>query len=215
MNAYFTLKDNTKLSIFIWEDFLENQNCRGFTDVCLVDADGHFGEEFETPVYKDEQGVYIIYDGERVYLNNYDYMPYEKLIEKINECIEKKDPWLCYDDDILATFIKESEKVGIVGDMRVFDFIIPALGIGTTSDKEMEVLAIPTEKYYKKYQWHYKFTMEPEDESLKGIVPSQDIYFSDFCSALKRGIYRLVDKRSYKTQANCEVTSPIIIDIPD
>lgn len=198
MNAYFTLKDNTKLNIYVWSDFLENKNWRGFVDVCLVDANGHSGEEFETPVYNDEQGVYIIYNGEKVYLNNYDYLPYEQLMEKIAECVEKKDPWICRNDDILATFMKESEKVGIVGNMMMYDFIIPEFGIGITSDKKMEVLVIPTEKHYKKSEWHYKFTMEPEDESLQGIVASQDIYFSDFCSALKKGIFRLVDKKEYK-----------------
>ena len=198
MNVTYTLKNNKKIGAFLWSDFLCNQNWRRWIDIWKINDDGKkIEKEFELPVHDDENGVFIIYDGEKIYLNNYDYLPYSEVVAKVNECVEKKDAWLISNDSILATFIKETDKIGIVGKANVFDIIIPELGFGTVSDKTVKCLMIPTEKRYKKHDWHYKFTMEVYDDALRDYVANRDIYFMDFCSLLKSGYYRLVDKNEY------------------
>lgn len=208
MYANYTLKDNTKLGIYIWSDFIENKTWREFAEVDVLD-DNYLrttNKHLDLPLHKDGNGIYVVYNGENVYLNDFDYMPYDELMRKIKECIEKKDKWIVFDDQILATFLREFEKVGIVGDMPVFDVIIPSMGIGMISDNEIEILTVLSEKRYKKLDWHYKITLVAEDESLRGIVASRDIYFGDFCDLLKSGIYRLVNKDEYKNNHRIDKT---------
>jgi len=205
MNVMYTLKNNKKIGAYLWSSFLQNKNWRKWIDVWNIDDKGFkTGKEFELPVHDDENGVFIIYEGEKIYLNDYDYLSYSEVVTKVNECVEKKDTWLIYDDDILATFIKETDKIGIVGEAHVFDIIVPTLGFGITSDKTIECLMIPTENRYKKHDWHYKITLESNDETLRNYVASRNIYFRDFCSMLKSGFYRLVDKDEYKSKCLIE-----------
>lgn len=210
MYAFYTLKDNTKLGIFLWSDFMENKLIREFAEVDVLDENYQWTEEqnLMLPLCTDPRGVYVEYNGQNVYLNDFDYIPYEKLMQKIQECIDKDELWLVSNDQILATFLRESDKVGIVGNLPVLDTILPGMRLGMLySGKEMNVLTVLTEKRYKKPDWHYKVTLMAEDESLRGIVVSQNVYFSDLCSLLKSGHYRLVNIDEYKRKNKMDVNS--------
>lgn len=201
MRAKYTLKDGSRISLYMWDDFLEGDDWRGSAEVYKLDKDGRpNGKEVEVPLHKDERGLFINWNGETVYLNKFDCLPYPELVAKLNECVEKKDRWLVDDDDILATFMNETDRVGIVGDFRVFDTLIPCMGIGMTSDKTTETMMVPVEKQHKKKDWHYKIDLEVANKDMLGLVASESMYWSDFCSFLKSGIYRLVDKDEYMAE---------------
>lgn len=204
MNTYYTLENGTRLEVFMWGDFFDNDIWRGSADVTpLYDNKiygGHRGKECKKKLFKDEKGVYIVWDKQKIYLNDFDYEPVEVMSARIAECVEKKDRWLVSDDEILATFMKDTDNVGLIIDMPVYDIICAPLGFGITGDNEQTVLCVPTERQYEKHRWEFKFTAECEREDLRAYIPSRHFYFCDFCSFLKSGNAKLVHKTKFKKE---------------
>lgn len=202
MNTYYTLKNGTRLEVFMWDDFFENDICRGFAEVTpLFDGKiygGKRGKECKKKLFKDDKGIYIVWDNQKIYLNDFDYDPVSVMAKRIAEGVEKNDRWLVSDDEILATFMKDTDNVGIVMDMPAYDMVCASLGFGIVGENEQTVLCVPTEKQYEKGYWHYKFTVECECEALRQYIPCQHFYFSDFCSSLKKGYAKLVVKDEFK-----------------
>ena len=191
MNTYYTVGSDV-ISVFMWEDFLDNEDYRKVAHVRVV-KDGYLSDkEIRKTLFKDEEGLYIFWNRKKVYLNNFDYLPYEKLIEKVEKGIELNDRWYVWDDEIWATFMKEFEKVSIISDMPMYEALIPQMGIGMVGDKTVPVVCRLDEKQYPRNRMSYKLTLACKDDSLRGIVASQSYYFSDFCSMLKSGIFKLV-----------------------
>lgn len=200
MNTYYTLKNGSKICLFMWEDFLENKIWREYAEVYSI-HDGVRSKRYsKKKLFKDEKGIYIVWDSQKVYLNDFDYTPYNELIKKVNQSVEKHDRWYVMEDEIWATFYKESEKVSIVTELPVYDTIIPMMGIGLYSDKTVPVLTKLSFNQYSKKNMHYKITLTPENEKLLGYVASQSYYFSDFCSMLFSGIFTLVEREKYKDE---------------
>ena len=202
MNTYYTLKNGTRLEVFMWDDFFENDIWRGFAEVTqLFDGKiygGKRGRECKKKLFKDDKGIYIVWDSQKVYLNDFDYDTVEVMAKRITECVLKNDRWLVSDDEILATFIKDTDNVGIVMDMPAYDMICASLGFGIVGDNVQTVLCVPTERQYAKKDWHYKFTAECECEVLRQMISSRHFYVSDFCSSLKSGHAKLVVKDEFK-----------------
>lgn len=195
MQATYTLSSGKKISIFLWDDFLENETWRGYAEVRAQKKNGQFGDkEVKKTLQMDpERGLYIVWDKEPVYLNEFDYMSYEELMEKIRESKRTGDRWLVRDDDILATFMMESEKVMVWAPMPVYSMRTP-FGFSLCGDEELEIpCELSTERYAKK-DWHYKITLKAVNEELQAICAKHDYYFSDFCSMLKSDIFALADE---------------------
>lgn len=209
MNTYYTLKNGTRLEVFMWDDFFDNDIWRGFAEVTqLFDGKiygGKRGKECKKKLFKDEKGIYIVWDSQKVYLNDFDFDTVEVMAKRISECVLKNDRWLVSDDEILATFMKDTDNVGIIMDMPAYDMICASLGFGIVGDNEQTVLCVPTEKQYKKKDWHYKFTLECELEPLRQYVASRHFYFSDFCSFLKAGHTKLVVKDEFKARVHAYI----------
>ncbi len=203
MNTYYSLGNGKRLEIFMWDDFFENDIWRGTADVVILDGPIYGGErskEFKKTLFKDENGIYILWDDDKIYLNDFDYDSVEVMASRLAECVEKNDRWLVSDDEIIATLIKDTENVGLVADMPVFDMVAASLGFGFLGEHEQTVLCVPTERQYSKHSWKYKFTLECECESLRKYIPSRHVYASDFCDMLKEGHAKLVVKNEFKAR---------------
>ena len=197
MNAYYTLNNGCRLETFLWNDILKDDTFRETIEVTPIYGKKR-GRTCKKKMFKDKRGVYIIWNKNKVYLNEYDFLTAEKLIAKIEKGKALNDRWYVSDDEILATFLKETNKIGIVIDMPAYDMVCPQLGIGFVGNKEYSVLCIPTEKQYSKPDWAYKFTLECECEDLRRYIPSRHFYFSDFCSFVKQGLADIVLKEEFK-----------------
>ena len=192
MFTKYTLKNGEKIEVFMWSDFLENHDYRGVAEVWQYENGQRSNNPVESPVAVDDHGIYIIWNSEKVYLNDFDFMPYEELMAKIKEGKEKDDRWFVSDDDILATFMKESEKVIVFASMPVYEVVTP-FGFALCGDKEIEVPCRLSTEQYPKERWGYKITLEPL-ESMKKVCAKQNYSFSDFCSMLKSDIFALCDE---------------------
>ena len=196
MNTYYNTANGTRLEVFMWSDFFDNNDWRGVAEVTPIYGTKR-GKECKKNLHKDTRGLYIIWDRQKIYLNDFHYDSASVMAKKIAECVEKKDRWIVSDDEICATFMKDTKNIGLIIDMPVYNMVIKELGIGIVGDNECTALCVPTEKVYSKNQWYYKFTAECDCVKLREIIPSHNFYMSDFCSLLKTGHVKMVDKNKY------------------
>ena len=171
MNAKYLI-DGKIVTMFLFSDMMGGKPLRDMSSVTTED-----GVDHEVPLGNDENGMYFTFEDHKVYLNDFEHMSYEDLIDKIEEGKKKDDRWLVRDDDVLATFLKETDKVLVKTKLPAFDIVIPEIGVGLTSNNYCEVLTVPTEKRYKKKDWEYKITLEYEDKNLRTQIASQTYYY--------------------------------------
>ena len=142
----------------------------------------------------------VDYHGEIIHLNNFEFTPLDKLIEKVEKSVAANDRWGVMSEEALATIMQESENIGFVMDVECFDTLIPCMGIGMKSnDKTIKCLMVPFEDQWKKDDWHYKIELRPYEEALRPLVGRETMYFSDFWSMVmcdKRFI-QVVDLRTF------------------
>ena len=204
METRYTLSNGEQICCFFWPEFFENDAWRG--SVSVTPAKNYKeSTTVQVPISCDDGGIYFIYHDEKVYLNNFDYDTVEVMAKRLQECVDKKDRWLVYDDEIWATFIKDSDNLAFVLDMPVYEMVNRQIGIGFTGDTEATVLCVPTERDYTKDRWHYKVTMECESQQLRKLVPARSFYFSDFCSLVKAGHIKMVHKDQFKCEKRQEL----------
>ena len=198
MTVSYTLDSKTRLEVFLWGDIIKGETYRKVVEVVPV-YENNRGRKCNKKLFEDDNGVYILWNNKPVYLNEYDYYTAEQLIDKLEEVRGNIDVFLS-DSDICATFIKESDKIGIVLDMPAFDIRVPELGIGFTGGKRYPTLVIPTERQYKKHEWFYKVSLECESTELREYIPYNNIYFCDLASFLRSGHAKLVLREPFKKE---------------
>lgn len=193
MTATYTLPKET-LSLFIWGDMLEkgeNTFARPCTDYRVLQEDGQWSKEMKIDLYRDNKGVYFFRRGIKIYVKDFDYFTYKELVEKVRIAQDKKDRWYISHDAILASFLKEPEKVRVMADLRRFTAVTP-FGFGLVGSETKSVVCKLTEERYKKEDWHYKITLAPVDDSLRAVTPPENYYFDDFADMLLQGRFNLI-----------------------
>lgn len=201
MNARYKLKNGENILVYLWTDILDGEDYRESTSCNKYNKDGYIdaSKDYEIKIQKDEnKKLFFEFEGEKIMFDDYEYMTVNELIEKINSGNDMlKD---IRDDEVLATFLKDTESVGLICELDEFDVFAKSLfGFGMTSsdDNKLECLCIPTEKKYVKSHWSYKITLEAEDESLREHYASETYYFSDLISHIRSGMITLVNRNTY------------------
>ena len=108
-------------------------------------------------------------------------------------------PWVS-EDEALATFIKYTDKIGILMPMECYTTVSPLFGIALkgTGSKIANSLMVPFEDRYQKINWSYKIDLKAYDESRYGqYIGREHPYFSDFWSSIVSGRYKLVNLDEY------------------
>lgn len=159
----------------------------------------------------------VDYHGEIIHVDDFDYMPLNEAIKFVNKAKETGDRWLVKESDLLATIMKEADKVGFIMEVEAFDTIIPGLGIGLkgSRDNMIECLMVPFEGNWKKDDWHYKIELRPELDEVFSITGRETYYFSDFCSLmLGTDKIEMVDREEYrKSHGNNELDSKVSVSV--
>ena len=154
---------------------------------------------------KDKDATFCI-NGETIRVEDYIFETIDTMIERLEEAVTKKDRWLVSEEALLATFLKDTDKLGVVMDVETFDTVIPGLGFGIKSGKDrVPMLMIPTERRYKKHDWHYKIEFTPAKEEHRPFVGYESFYFCDFCSMLTSGHARLVNLEEVGTNYDLDL----------
>lgn len=163
----------------------------------------------------------INYHGEVIHVNSFEYYTVDELIDRVakkRNATTDSDRYFNLEEELLNTLLRDTENVGLVGEVECFNTIIPKLGIGfkgSCSDK-VKVLLVPFEHRYKKGEWHYKVEFRPEDESLMGLTGTTEWYLSDLISLIALGNYELVNVKKYREKhptdgVNTEKIKPLVV----
>ncbi len=153
--------------------------------------------------------IYFVMNGEKKYVDEFDYDPVDTLIERINNSKSTDDLKDC---EILATFLKDTDNVGLILQLVACSWIledgqlIPLCPKHVYSDP---MLCVPTERNYKKRNWYEAITLEPENRELRNRFLEDNYLFKDFCLQLRDGIIKLVNKNKYKDENNSKVLRKI------
>lgn len=190
MYAKYKMKTGEIVTCFLWEDMLDSDKhfLRTNETYTVNNKEEHLDILFDENTHKK----YFIYKGEKKYFDDFEYPHYEDLLKDI-----KSYP----DNEILACFLKESEKICIVNKTNKVDTILPFVGLSMCDgEKTVNTIMIPKEDgKYKKSNWHYKIEFTNIFETMNNFCSSCTYYFSDFCDLLKSGVIKLEEKDSFLT----------------
>ncbi len=186
MYAIYTFHNNRKVRLFLWDDILEGKNFRTSTEGQVMQNDGKYNNrDISFPIKQDKEGKFFFELGtEKKYIDDFDYMTVNELITRMKISDEKRP---VTQEEIWATFMKDTENVGMLLKVSPLDRFLLSFGIGlysSNADKDPVMLCVPTEKKHKKSNWSYKITFEVADEQLRDSYASKDFYFSDLVSLL-------------------------------
>ena len=203
MMGYYTMKDGSKISIFLHDEMLRDEKWREKTAIQPVEvsAEGRLvykGKEQTRKLFKDGKGLYTVWAGQKVYIKDFEADSVHDMSVRIAKAVETKDKWLVWNDEIIATLMKHSDDVIIEADMMKRDTVIPCLGISIGSpNNTVSVACVLSEERYKKENWDYKIGIRPNDLMDQVKYCSDNYYTSDFCDMLKSGTFRLYSKMDY------------------
>lgn len=105
MVARYTINTNSYIEIFLWDDFFMSEGCcyrRAEVVPYYHNQPGRMARK--NVMYGDDLQPYIMWNGKKVFLNNFDYVPVSELIEMI----EKKE--YISADTLLATLIRDKSS---------------------------------------------------------------------------------------------------------
>ena len=180
--------------------------------------DSKTGREIARAEYntKDENPKFE-YAGETFEVNNFMFTPLPEIIKRVNEAVENNDRWAVRESEALATFMKESDKIGIIMNVNPFDLVIPGFGFGikSRSSNRIQTIMVPFECMYTKDEWSYKIELHALDENIRAAVGTERFYFCDLLSGIMSGHYKLVDITDPKTIDMLEPAPEIKVKVYD
>lgn len=159
------------------------------------------------------------YEGETFNFKDFQASTVEELVEHVHQ-VQKEStdtgcrPWIS-EDEALCTFLKYSDKVGILAKVECFCIAVPGLGFGLkgSGSKIARALLVPCEDRYSKSEWSYKIDLKSYDEDkYRDLIGREHLYFSDLWSMIVKNpdIYCLVNLETYLSQED-----PIIFEYTD
>ena len=193
MRRTYTLKSGKRLCTFV----------SSYGGVRIYD-DQDKGKEIAVCEKKkhEDDTEYFEYDGEIIDCDNFDYMSFDELLERVEHGLKEKDKWAVYEAEALATIMRETDRVGFVMDVNCFDHVFPWLGMGFKSDtNKITALMVPFENRYKKDSWSYKIELHAENEETRRLTGSETMYFQDLWGGIMSGTHiKIVDRTKYREE---------------
>ena len=197
MYVIYTLKNGKKIQVFLHPDVIESElsNSLPMRDNVIiyeVEDDKVINEKI-VDIYKEDNHLFFNYKNERIRIIDFDNYTVDELVEKLENNSSNIN-----DSTIYATLIKDTENVAIYDRRQIPDSVVVGLfrNYFRNNSKYEEVLCLPTQKHRKKVDWSYKLELTPISNKDKIIYGTKDMYFSSFCSLVRSGLIRIVNKNS-------------------
>ena len=200
MRLSYKLKDGSHIKIFNY-DILESQaenhdsywrkNVSGYLTDCN-DEDTEM--DLSLPVLKEDDRFYFMAFGQKIYFDDYEYLPLEELMQRL------EDEEYLSSDMILASLIKNADKVAFIEPRMVPDTAYGDIGVRSYSGKiqHMGVVCLPIERLYPRYNWAYKIETLPIAEDDVLIFGAETHYAIDYCGWINSGYVKILPKDNIK-----------------
>lgn len=195
MYAIYTLKDGKKIQAYLWSDVIQwglSHHFMYHNNISIYEIDNNqIINEIISDVYQENNCLFFNYENYKISVMDFDSLSVDELIEKINN----NDSSIT-DSVIYWTLIKDTENVAIIDKRQVPDSIIAGLlrSYSGENPRYEEVLCLPTAKHHQKSDWSYKIELMPISKEDKIIYGPNTMYFQAFCSFVKNGFIKIVNK---------------------
>lgn len=190
MYGQYLLENGTLLEVFLQGDLLDKSDwIRGNSKVKVISAKNK--REYPIQILQDEnKDKYFVYSKQKIYFKDYIFTLYEELVEKLNNGDTVNL------NEILCTFTKEPEKVCVLLNTHLKDFVTWQLKL--PQDTEMSVLFVPKlDGHYNITDWSHKIEFTASNEEIKSFISDKTFYFSDFVDKFNYQQAKLVIKDNY------------------
>ena len=198
MEVKYITKTGKILETYLFGDIVKGEIWRTYIDVYRIRHNKRC-KPFKKKLFADKNGVYIVYDGEKIHLNHFKYYSAEELISNITKYQKEKDFYV-FDDDIWATIMKEHDRIAFVSKLPINNPVVNY--IKSKNNEEINFLCSLCERRYTKDMWSAKISLESSNACYHTFVGAKDFYFSDFCSLIKEGQIKIVIKDKYIKEYN-------------
>lgn len=196
MNYNYKTKEGKTVRVFYNEGFRDKED---FGTMSWFEGTDEDYREKEERIQKDQNGkLYFCYNGEKIFVENFEAYTPEGLIKNLNEV---------YAEDLCHTLIKygmdslrvmmKVKKLDIV-DMGAFGRV--AFSTSSNFDDPENYTWIEY-KFVKEYLHNpedcYKLRLRPANEEDQGVYPSEDYYVRDLIGLLKacKDNFQLTEKK--------------------
>ena len=170
----------------------------GYFDVSVMDDTGKEISRHEIMENLNTKSKYFVYDDEEIDLFSFEYTPIDELIKNIEQykrdVAENADnAKYITDNELTATFIKESEKIAIKMNVDILECYFGIIHF-TSAIFDHVCYMVPYEYRFKKDQWHYKIELKPAYEDYDKVVAKDTYYAADLFQSIISGHFTLCNK---------------------
>lgn len=189
MNFNFKLKNGEIIRVFL-NNFIKEENKGRYGVVSWNSSkEPNKYKEAYSHVYKDDHDkLYFNYNGEKVYMSEFEALTPEKLIEKIYS-----EEWLSSDNlawtlmkygiDCIRVIQPKKPMTGFNIGGAFFGFESECLGEDKSNWDRIEYKFEETDMF--KLENNYKIKITPVKDEHRGIYASRDFYMSDLTSLFR------------------------------
>ena len=163
----------------------------GYFDVSVMENGGKEVSRHEIMENIKTKSRYFVYNDEEIDLFSFEYTPIDELIEKISNHRADNEIFIS-DDEVIATFIKEADKVAIKMNVSLLENYFGIVFI--SSDPDHKCFMIPDEYRFKKDQWYYKIDLKPLYNEYDKVVSRETYYSCDLIRCILDGHYDLYNR---------------------
>lgn len=201
MEVVYTLENGIKLSANISMEYLEET--KNLKDIKIFRIKHNKKcKPFTKKIFSDTLGNYFVYNNQAIYLKNFDYVPAEKMVEKINKMADSNEYKLSIHafnilNELLATLIKEADNIAFICNLYPICATIPGKKNTFGGKDKLQVLCKLSDKYYSSRFWEYKVSLVPTNAKYIHYFRKREFYFLDFCEMLLSGQIRVVLKDAF------------------
>lgn len=189
MLAKYNLKNGETIEIFFVGDYLKEKTW--YQDCEVYFFKNNKKKTAHKKIFTENNHLYILWDGQKVFLTDFNYLSAKDLVEYINSTLNDESTFL-NEDIILSTLYKESEKLKVLAPIDKI-IVKSFFGLTISTHQSEEIVECKfIEDQYDKSQWNYKIEFAPIKQNESYIYSKERMYFSDFVSSIRQKDIKLV-----------------------
>ena len=192
MYTNYLVENEKVLSLFTYDLFyseLFKGNKADYLEGFVADKNGkHLEEKVKVYINNDENGKYFIYNGNKIYVHNYNYLSLDELINKMH----KEDISF---DEFVETMINDGQNAIIIERLPVKGKISNVKPYNYKPEM-VEVRCKLVDDKLKECLWYNNIKTIPIDENEEKIYGELDYSTSVLYCLVKNGYFKIENKKN-------------------
>ena len=190
MYTNYLIGEGKVLSLFTWdlfysELFKDNKNRIDHLEGFVTDKKGrHLEDKVKVYLNSDDNGKYFMYNGNKIYVHNYNFL----LLDELINTMHREDISF---DEFVGTMINNGKDAIIIERLPIKNQKMPNVRSYDYKPEMVEVRCKLVDDKYKECLWYHKMRTIPIDEKEAEIYGTQEFFTSALYSLVKNGYFEL------------------------